>query len=255
MTLTTSQWHQRYLQQASWTQNLRNYIYNQVLIQRADKILDIGCGTGVLENELNRLTLSHVYGLDIDLKPLHLAREYAPKSNFTVGDCSSLPYRNGEFNITLCHFLLLWVKDTLKSIEEMARVTRPKGFVLALAEPDYGGRIDYPSELSRIGYWQINALRHQGANPLIGRKLRSLFSHAGLINIEIGVLGGQWGENEPGQDFKLEWEVIQSDLNQNNEFIRQAGKLKAIDSASREMHQRILFVPTFYAIGMIPGSN
>jgi ubiquinone/menaquinone biosynthesis C-methylase UbiE len=253
MTLSISQLHQRYLQQARWTKMLREFIYDHVVIQQANNILDIGCGTGVLENELNRLTTSRLYGLDIDIAPLYFAREYASKSSYTAGDCSNLPYRNGEFDITLCHFLLLWVNNALNALKEMVRVTRSDGFVLALAEPDYGGRIDYPEELSPIGTWQINSLKQQGANPLIGRELRSLFANAGLVNIEVGVLGGQWQENEPGQDIELEWDVIQSDLSQNNEFIVQANKLKAIDVKSREDHQRILFVPTFYAFGKVKG--
>jgi ubiquinone/menaquinone biosynthesis C-methylase UbiE len=253
MTLSTSQWHQRYLQQARWTQNLRNYIYNLIGIQRANKILDVGCGTGVLENELNNLTPAHVFGLDIDFNPLHMAQEYAPKSSYNVGDCLSLPYRNEEFDITICHFLLLWVCDVPKAISEMIRVTRLKGFVLALAEPDYGGRIDYPAELSQIRNWQINSLKQQGANPLLGRELRSLFSQAGLENLEIGVLGGQWKDNETAQDMDLEWDVVKSDLNQNIEFINQADQLQSIEIASRKAHHRILFVPTFYAFGMVPG--
>jgi ubiquinone/menaquinone biosynthesis C-methylase UbiE len=253
MTLSASQWHQRYIQQAQWTHNLRKYVYDRLEIQHANKILDIGCGTGVLENELNRLTSTHVYGVDIELNPLHFARKYAPEALYTVGDCLQLPYRNGVFDITLCHFLLLWIKGTSNALMEMIRVTRPDGFILAMAEPDYGGRIDYPYELSQIGIWQINALKLQGANPMIGRELRSLFIHAGLSKIEVGVLGGQWVENEPSQDIKLEWEVIQSDLYQNNEFIRQADKLKALDATSRQAQRRILFVPTFYAFGKVQG--
>lgn len=253
MILSTSQWHQRYLQQARWTQNLRNYIYNLIGIQRANKILDVGCGTGVLENELNNLIPARVFGLDIDFNPLHMAQEYAPKSSYNVGDCLSLPYRNEAFDITICHFLLLWVYDVPKAISEMIRVTRLKGFVLALAEPDYGGRIDYPPELSQIRNWQINSLKQQGANPLLGRELRSLFSQAGLENLEIGVLGGQWKDNETDQDMDLEWDVVQSDLNQNIEFIDQADQLQSIEIASRKAHQRVLFVPTFYAFGMVPG--
>ena len=253
MTLTSSQWHQRYLQQAKWTKNLRKYIYEHIEIQQAKAILDIGCGTGVLENELNQLTPSHVYGLDIDQIPLYIAREYAPETVYTVSDCLHLPYRNGIFDITLCHFLLLWINGTRNALEEMARVTHPNGFVIAIAEPDYGGRIDYPSELSQIGIWQINALKLQGANPMIGRELRSLFTQAGLVKIEVGVLGAQWEENEPHEDIKLEWEVIQSDLYQHSEFIRRADELKALDAASRQAQERILFVPTFYALGKVPG--
>jgi ubiquinone/menaquinone biosynthesis C-methylase UbiE len=252
MTLTISQWHQRYLQQARWTQSIRKHIYDQAIIQQASKVLDIGCGTGVLENELNQISPSRVFGVDIDFEPLQIAKEYAPKSTYIVGDCSHLPYQNGEFDITMCHFLLLWVGDPLISISEMARVTRPKGFVLALAEPDYGGRIDYPAELSQIGAWQMNALKQQGANPLIGRETRSIFSRAGLVNIEVGILGGQWLQSDTDRDFDLEWDVLRSDLLQNSEFIDHADQYKALEVASREAHQRILFVPTFYAFGMVP---
>jgi ubiquinone/menaquinone biosynthesis C-methylase UbiE len=253
MTFSKSKWHQRYLQQAQWTRNLRKYIYEQVGIQQVKNILDIGCGTGVLENELITMSPSHVFGLDIDIESLNIAQEYAPDSNYIGGNCLHLPFQAGEFDVTLCHFLLLWVKDALDALKEMRRVTRPNGFVLALAEPDYGGRIDYPPELEQIGTWQIGALKQQGANPIIGRKLKSFFYRAGLTNIEVGVLGGQWVGNNPDQDFELEWEVIRSDLFQNNEFIKQEEKIKALEVTSRECHQRILFVPTFYALGMVNG--
>lgn len=253
MTLSMAKWHQRYLQQAHWTKNLRKYIYDHVGITRAKNILDIGCGTGVLGYELNRLTSAKVYGLDINPRTLDIAKEYSPNSIYSVGDCSHLPYQFGAFDVTLCHFLLLWVTDPLSAIEEMVRVTRPHGFVLALAEPDYGGRIDYPLELFQIGLWQMTALKEQGANPLMGRELRSIFTRAGLINIEVGVLGGQWGKHMTNLDLGLEWEVIQSDLEKNKDFIKQADHLKTIEQSSREAHHRILFVPTFYAIGMVRG--
>jgi ubiquinone/menaquinone biosynthesis C-methylase UbiE len=251
MTLSISQWHQRYQQQAEWTQNIRNYIYERIALHSVKKILDIGCGTGVLEKELNDMTSSHVSGVDIDIHPIRIAEDYAPNSTYIVGDGLHLPYPSGTFDVTLCHFLLLWVANPLKSVKEMARVTRSNGFVLALAEPDYGGRIDYPTELAILGSWQIEALKKQGANPLIGRELRSLFSEAALSNIEVGILGGQWGEDNTDQDFELEWQVIRSDLFLNSDFIQQAETIKELEAKWRSNHQRILYVPTFYAIGTV----
>jgi hypothetical protein len=131
----------------------------------------------------------------------------------------------------------------------MARVTRRDGYVLALAEPDYGGRIDFPVELAQIGLWQTQALSEQGANPCLGRELRSLFFEAGLQDIEVGVLGGQWVKDQITEEFDLEWEVIKSDLYNKREFAEAADKLKDIDLSSRENHQRVLYVPTFYALG------
>jgi ubiquinone/menaquinone biosynthesis C-methylase UbiE len=251
MPLSISQLHRRYQQQAEWTQNLRKYIYDCIGIQYSNKILDIGCGTGVLEDELNHLPSAHIFGLDIDFNALSIARNYAQKSIYTSGDCLKLPYPSGIFDVTLCHYLLLWIKEPLKAIQEMARVTQPHGYVVALAEPDYGGRIDFPQELSQIGTWQTEALKEQGANPYIGRELRSILSRAELEKIEAGVLGGQWREQIKDQEIELEWEVIQSDLHQVKEFIMHKDKFRGSDLASRKTHQRILFVPTFYAFGMV----
>jgi SAM-dependent methyltransferase len=255
MTLSISQWHQRYQQQAEWTQNIRKYLFNQIAIQSASKILDVGCGTGVLEKELNNLTSAYVVGLDIDIQPIKTAQVYAPYSTYTVGDSLHLPFPSGAFDLTLCHFLLMWVANSVKSVEEMVRVTRSKGFVLALAEPDYGGRIDYPTELERLGHWQIEALKEQGAHPFIGRELRSIFYQADLTNIEVGILGGQWGEVISDQDFDLEWQVFQSDLSRNNDFTLQAEIIKKLELSSRQKHQRILYVPMFYALGMVKEKN
>jgi ubiquinone/menaquinone biosynthesis C-methylase UbiE len=251
MPLSISQWHRRYQQQAQWTQNIRNHIYRQVSLNTAGKILDVGCGTGVLENELFSLTSSKIYGLDIEYPSLKYAQENSAHAEYISGNSLSLPFHSGVFDITLCHFLLLWISAGIQAIHEMARVTRPKGFVLALAEPDYGGRIDYPPTLSELGEWQTQALIDQGANPMIGRRLRSFFSKAGLVNIEVGILGGQWKDKNPDQEFELEWQVIRSDLAGNSVFNAKEEILKDIEIFARKNQQRILFVPTFYALGMV----
>ncbi len=251
--LSLSDWHRRYQQQARWTHNLRRYVYSKVAMQDALKILDIGCGTGVLECELNDLYSAQVFGLDIDPTALMYASGYAQKTLYVAADGCNIPFPAHRFDITLCHFLLLWVKESGWVIREMSRVTRPGGYILALAEPDYGGRIDYPAEFSLIGKWQVDALIDQGANPLIGRELRSIFHQAGLENVEAGVLGGQWNDARPGGELKQEWQVIHFDLNDNIEFQATADKLFALDEASRQAGERILFVPTFYAIGRVPG--
>jgi ubiquinone/menaquinone biosynthesis C-methylase UbiE len=251
MPLSIAQWHHRYQQQAQWTRNIREYIYSQISLRPAHKILDVGCGTGVLENELINMTQSSTYALDIDFKTVKYAQAKNPRSAYIIGDSLQLPYPPGVFDVTLCHFLLLWVSDAVQSVKEMVRVTCPDGFVLALAEPDYGGRIDFPPDLIQLGRWQTESLQSQGANPFIGRELKAIFYQAGLINIEVGVLGGQWTEDDSDQDIESEWQMVLSDLEDNSEFIERTELLKEIDILSRQNHQRLLFVPTFYAFGMV----
>src|SRR5512137_2475910 len=108
MTLSITQWHQRYLQQAQWSNSLRAYCYAHAGITAHSKVLDIGCGTGVLSRELMDQYNCRVIGLDIDLAALEFARDYSPLTTFTTGDARCLPFSSSFFDVTLCHFVLLW---------------------------------------------------------------------------------------------------------------------------------------------------
>ena len=70
----------------------------------------------------------------------------------------------------------------------MVRVTRPGGAVIVAAEPDYGGRIDYPDLPLRE--WQLQALAGEGADPRLGRRLRALFALPAVREAEVGIMPG-----------------------------------------------------------------
>lgn len=130
----------------------------------------------------------------------------------------------------------------------------PSGAILVLAEPDYGGRIDYPHQLAVLNEWQTVALQNQGANPFMGRKVKALFHQAGLIDIEVGVIGAQWRSNIPENEINSEWEIIQSDfgyLNNTSEVSRSSEEIRKIDLAAWATGERIIYVPTFYAWGKV----
>ncbi|MBU0511703.1 MAG: methyltransferase domain-containing protein [Chloroflexi bacterium] len=258
--LTPQDWHTRFMQQARWTRDLRAYLYPRAGLGNARRVLDVGCGTGAIPGELaEQVPLLH--GLDIDRAHLRLAMGNAPGAILTLGDAHNLPYPDDIFDITLCHFALLWMNDPARVLREMARVTCPGGAVLALAEPDYGGRVDYPLELVQLGEWQTESLRRQGADPLMGRRLAGLFHGAGLQNVETGALGGQWIGTPDWEAWESEWAVLESDLDETcqvsghpfqSESLKKTWQLlKALDKSAWQSGQRVLFVPTFYAWGRV----
>ena len=241
-------WHVRYLQQARWTEQLRAYLFARAGLGAARRVLEAGCGTGALLADFP--LIQGLYGLDLNLPALRLAARHAPSAWLTGGDAARLPFASSVFDIVFCHYLLLWTSDPARVLTEMRRVTRPGGAVLALAEPDYGGRIDYPEALAGLGEMQRRALRRQGADPLMGRKLAGIFQAAGLKQVETGILGAQWqaGSADAGQD--LEWQVLAQDLPDQaagEEFQR----LRALDGQARALGERVLYVPTFYAWGVV----
>lgn len=250
MDLPTSFWHQRFLQQTRWTKELRFHLYKKFHVHNVKRILEVGCGTGSLVSEFGGQTDAIIFGMDINSEYLSFVKENHPQVDLIRGDAHQLPFADQSIDVTMCHFLLLWVDDPNRVLREMKRVTRQGMPVLALAEPDYGGRIDYPSELARIGELQKHALRSQGADPEIGRRLAEIFSQAGLQSIEVGVLGGQWKSPIAKDEWEREWEVIRNDLS-GLVTVDELKIIQEIDRGAWEKGERILFVPTFYAIGYV----
>lgn len=248
---TTQEWHRRYAQQAGWTQDIRRYIFAQVNMERARRVIEIGCGTGAILTEVENIVPLGLHGLDIQHQNIRLAQENAPLARLTTGDALDLPYAAASFDVTICHFLLLWVRDPARAIQEMRRVTRPGGYVVALAEPDYGGRIDYPDELVELGKMQTAALQAQGADPLMGRKLSACLGGSGLIGVQVGLLGGFWNKPQSADNLELEWQVLAEDLGEEI-APDDLSRLQQVDLAAWRQNQRILYIPTFYGWGQVP---
>jgi SAM-dependent methyltransferase len=243
-------WHARYLQQAAWTRPLREYLFKRAGLARARRVLEVGCGTGAILSDLTASS-AFIHGLDRDLGSLTEAQCHAAQAHLTCGDALALPFYDKSFDVTFCHYLLLWVADPLRALLEMKRLTRPGGAILALAEPDYAGRVDRPEALAPLGRWQSESLRRQGANPDLGSHLANLFAQAGLKIVETGTLGGQEGRRPSPAERDLEWAVLEADL---AGFVpaEEITRLKAVDERAWVHGERRLYVPTYFAYGQVP---
>ena len=239
-------WHKRFVQQAAWTRELRNYLFTRTGMQTARSVLEVGCGSGAILAGL--ATGASVHGLDREAGRLAEARQHARQASLACGDALRLPYAGGVFDITFCHFLLLWVRDPLQALREMKRVTRPGGSILALAEPDYTARVDKPDGLAALGRWQAESLRRQGADPGLGSRLPELFRQAGIRPVETGSLHTD-GEHLPGPaERELEWAVLEADL-AGMVPAEEIQRLKRLDEAAWERSERVLYVPTYWMLG------
>ncbi|MCC6301088.1 MAG: methyltransferase domain-containing protein [Anaerolineales bacterium] len=238
-------WHKRYLQQADWTRPLRAYLFEQAGIKTAQRILEVGCGTGAVLASIE--SPASLHGLDIEPASLSECRLHAPSASLTCGDGLALPYTDHSFDIVYCHFFLLWTRAPLQAVLEMKRVTRRGGHILALAEPDYAARVDKPDELKILGERQAESLKRQGADPGFGARLAEVFFQAGIKLHETGPI--QTVRKEPSaEELEIEWEVIRSDLAGTVDEA-EIQKLKSLDALARRRGERVLHVPTYFAWG------
>ena len=242
-------WHERDLRQASWTRSLRTYLFERSGYPAASRVLEVGCGTGAVLGDLPA-SRAVVHGLDLDRASLAECREHAPEAVLTSGSVLALPYTGASFDITFCHYLLLWILDPLRALQEMKRVTTDSGYVIAFAEPDYGARIDRPHELIWLGQRQNEALERQGAALRRGGELATLFQRAGIRILETGTLRPSEPRTLTPEDWESEWQALQADVADLVPAV-QLDRLRQLDRDAMRLGARVLAVPTYFVWGQV----
>ena len=174
--------------------DFQHYIVRHVLggnhqapLTEPRRMLDVGCGTGRWAAEMAaEFPGASVVGLDLVL-PTNVEPMLAPLGSlagnvaFVEGDAlAGLPFADGAFDYV--HMALLYSDLPAVHwpglIREMARVTRPGGWVECV-EP--GEAIYDPSPAyARSARWINELCRQRGLDPDLGPKLRQLLWSAGL---------------------------------------------------------------------------
>ena len=97
---------------------------------RNKKALDVGCGGGLLSEELSKIGL-HVTGVDPSKESISIAREHAVKSGLKIEykeSCGEkLPFDDSVFDMVFCCDVLEHVSDVRKVISEISRVLKKGG--------------------------------------------------------------------------------------------------------------------------------
>jgi len=106
------------------------------------RILDAGCGTGEIASRLAELyPRAAVLGVDIIDSHLELARSrysrLAPRLSFEHQSVFELQAPDRTFDLTVCRHVLHSVPHADRVIAELARVTKPGGYLHLIPE-DYG---------------------------------------------------------------------------------------------------------------------
>ena len=87
------------------------------------RVLDAGCGPGSWDYA--RRPDLRVAAFDIKFPPGPPA--LAPNRSVVLADLARLPYRDGVFDLTVCHYVLEHVTELEACCDALARVTRPGG--------------------------------------------------------------------------------------------------------------------------------
>ncbi|MDP6991049.1 MAG: class I SAM-dependent methyltransferase [Planctomycetota bacterium] len=99
----------------------------------AERILDLGCGTGFFLAELEARHPGSV-GLDISHEMLKVSSQYVPDARLVTGDAERLPFAAEAFDVVFCKGSLHHTRDHVGFLANCRDVLADRG-VLIMSEP------------------------------------------------------------------------------------------------------------------------
>jgi demethylmenaquinone methyltransferase/2-methoxy-6-polyprenyl-1,4-benzoquinol methylase len=130
------------LQSLGFHRSWKKLVVKMAGVKTGEKALDLCCGTGDIAFGLNRAG-AEVIGLDFSPPMLAVARERGRRAGsnaqFVSGDAMNTPFDDSTFDIVTIGYGLRNLASWERGLEEMIRVARPGGRLLALdfGKPDF----------------------------------------------------------------------------------------------------------------------
>lgn len=105
-------------------------------INRDDKMIEIGCGTGAMSTEVALRKKAKLYFFDYSTDALELAEKYAIKKGISTqkikGDAKKIPIKSNSFDVVWNEGVVEHFRgnERQKVIDEMIRICKPNGKVI-----------------------------------------------------------------------------------------------------------------------------
>jgi ubiquinone/menaquinone biosynthesis C-methylase UbiE len=154
------------------------------------RLLDCGCDPGTITIGLaEAVRPGDVLGLDVEANQVQFATDRAKAQGvsnvrFEVGDIYELPAEDASFDGIFIEAVLMNLREPLRGLHEAYRVLKPGG-VIGVREVDHAGDLRFPHDpaIEQGIALYIRARQHNGHDPYVGRKLRSLLHEANFAPI------------------------------------------------------------------------
>ncbi|GAB3028501.1 class I SAM-dependent methyltransferase [Natronobiforma cellulositropha] len=146
-------------------------------LERRERVLDVGCGTGELTRVLEAESPGDVVGCDADRRLLEHAASHVPA---VAGDATRLPFADDAVDLVVCQALLINLPDPAAAVSEFARVSSD---LVAAVEPD-NANVTVDSSVGQEAALESRARRAYldgvDTDVALGSRASETFEEAGL---------------------------------------------------------------------------
>lgn len=187
-----------------WNQDYLELLARRWRLERVESVVDVGAGLGHWGVLLTSVLppQASVVGVERDARSIEQARQRArdlglsERCSYLQGVAGELPFEDASFDLVTCQTLLIHVPDVSTVLEEMRRITKPGGLIIA-AEPNNSASLlvatspdASESVRARVDRVRFALTCERGkialgeGNNSVGDLLPGHFAEAGLIEVE-----------------------------------------------------------------------
>jgi len=156
-------------------------IVSRLKLNKKNRLLDVGCGVGILTIEFKKY-VREVVGLDMSQSMLkrvpHCIKTY-------LSEASKMPFTDCVFDKILCHSIFQYFSDldyAQKVVKEMYRVCKLGGLIYI---------VDIPDEAKKTSYNKNKKIEKHNLTRLFYQKsfFRKIYPHACVFNNKLSSYG------------------------------------------------------------------
>jgi len=151
----------------------RRAILDALKLGPEDRLLDIGCGGGLLVRDA-MTSGATATGLDHSSDMVEVARMRAPGATIVLGDAEQLPFADSAFTAVSMSVVFFLLDDPPRVLEESRRVLVPGGrLAVYTTAPELRGTPAAPEPVASLGHWYTD------------EELRDLVTRAGFGEVKV----------------------------------------------------------------------
>ena len=170
-----------------WSKLVGEQFLDWLAVPKGLSWIDVGCGNGAFTEEIiARCAPAKIAGVDPSDGQLAYARTRpgAQQAEFRLADAQALPFPDRQFDVAAMALVISFVPNPAKAVAEMARVTRPGGWVATyMWDFSIGGAPTDPiyRAMRAIGIDPPRPINHAASERTA---LQSLWTTAGLQSVD-----------------------------------------------------------------------
>ena len=144
------------------SQPLSVQIFQEYVKDKSLRIIDVGCGTGLVGVELGKAGFSNFDGIDISQEMIDIAKQRGYSKLFIGSLNVSLPCENNEYDSALCVVVFTHGHVGSNRLDELVRIVKPGGIICFTVNEGVYDSYGFDSKIKNLestNIWKILEIR------------------------------------------------------------------------------------------------